>query len=111
MSKAKFSYPLERLSLRVQEVDHDPPLSHLISYIGRSWVCTRNERDDRPHECFVSDYDDPVYKRILECLPSLLGYPKIENSVIAQAIYRVWPAAEGGNWMEEWRSFPLADYR
>lgn len=108
-SKAEFSYPLERLSLRVQKVDTYPPLRDLLAYIGRSWVCTRNERDDRPHECFVSEYDDAEYKIDREYIEVHNEYPKLKNAVIAQAIYRIWPAAERGNWIEEWRSLPLAD--
>lgn len=108
-SEAQFSYPLECLSLRVQKVDAFPPLRDLLAYIGRSWICTRNERDDRPHMCFVREYDDPKYNIDREYIEAYNEYPRLKNPAIAQAIYRVWPAAEKENWAEDWHSFPLAD--
>ncbi|KAK6008119.1 hypothetical protein QM012_000022 [Aureobasidium pullulans] len=107
-SKSAFSYPLERLSLRVQKADSYRALRDLFTYIGRSWTCIRNERDDRPHDCYISEYD-PKDKLDREYIETWNSYSdKMEDSIISQALYRVWPAARAGDWKQEWHSFPLA---
>ncbi|KAI4781333.1 hypothetical protein E4T52_03715 [Aureobasidium sp. EXF-3400] len=108
MSKAGFSPPLIHLSLRMQKTDGCNSLVDILTYIGRSWTCIRNDRDDRPHECFVSEYDheetlDREYVEEHDTLSS-----SMDDVMTAQAVYRVWPEAERGDWKKKWHSFPLA---
>lgn len=93
----------------MQKIDGCNSLVDILTYIARSWTCIRNDRDDRPHECFVGEYDheETLDREYVEehdtfCSP-------MDDVMIAQAVYRVWPEAERGDWKKAWRSFPLAD--
>lgn len=65
MSKPEYSPPLERVSFAMRNMEHvdltnirwtKPHLNDLLEYTRRSWTCTRNPRDDRRHDCFVTEY-------------------------------------------------------
>ncbi|CAD0099832.1 unnamed protein product [Aureobasidium mustum] len=109
-SRAEFSYPLEHLSLRVGKTYKTTQFTWKLAYIGRSWTCVRNDRDDRLHECSICEYDireklDREYKEDEN------SFFKIDNSTILEAVCRVWPAARNMDWKRAWHSFPLADSR
>ena len=64
-SKPDYSPPLERVSFAIRNLEYvdlanfrgtNTHLNDLLEYIKRFWACTRNPRDDRPHDCFVTEY-------------------------------------------------------
>jgi hypothetical protein len=84
----------------------DTHLEYVLRYIGRSWTCMRNPRDDRPHDCFVAEYsptDRLERDRVMENDVPLSQY----DLAIRQAICRVWPAASTTDWKQVWHSFGL----
>ncbi|KAI4748599.1 hypothetical protein E4T50_01124 [Aureobasidium sp. EXF-12298] len=64
-SKPAYSPPLERVSLGVGVMRDfsssiwslNLHLYNVLRYIGRSWTCVRNPRDDKLHDCFATGYD------------------------------------------------------
>ncbi|CAD0109490.1 unnamed protein product [Aureobasidium uvarum] len=115
LSKPAFSPPLESVSLRIGALDYmkfssgrtKAHASDILKYIGRSWICTRNPRDDRPHDFTAAEYNPKAKVERAEALERQYA-PKVFDSVVAQSVCRVWPAAKSGDWKKEWHSFSLA---
>jgi hypothetical protein len=114
-SKPAFSTPLECVTIEVDasfytDFMYPAENTHLecvLKHIGRSWTCTRNPRDNTPHDCFVTDYN-PVGK---DARGPIMGkkddsFDKYDLAV-AQAVCRVWPAARTKDWKDVWHSFEL----
>lgn len=64
-SKPEYSPPLERVSFAIRNLEYvdlanfrgpNTHLNDLLEHTRRPWTCTRNPRDDRPHDCFVTEY-------------------------------------------------------
>lgn len=114
-SRALSARPLDCLELLVgqrQEVGGAEGLLNigmLIEYIGRSWVCTRNPRDDRSNDCFIDAWDseDLSAKEDWFAGPESLG-PEVLEGPLATIIGRIWPESQDGEFKDVWHSFPLA---
>jgi hypothetical protein len=113
-SKPAYSPPLERLSLGVEAMRDFSPgfrapdthLEYVLRYIGRSWTCIRNPRDDRPHDCFITEYnpaDKLERERVMENDVPFSQY----DLATKEAICHVWPAASTTDWKQVWHSFEL----
>lgn len=115
ISTAKDPYEprLERLHLRV-----DAPkecggyeswykMINIFQYIGRSWTCDRNVRDDAPHQCFVTAYhsQDECSRKWLEDEGDM---DHAARTHFSHLLWSIWPEAADRDWKEVWHSFPLA---
>lgn len=114
-SKPAYSPPLERVSLeldllkyiRFNCLEPNTHLKDVPTYIGRSWTRTRNPRDDRPHDCFVTKYNPADKSRIWIFNRDSDKPLHIYDFAVAQSISRIWPAARTKGWMQVWHSFRL----
>ncbi|KEQ95238.1 hypothetical protein AUEXF2481DRAFT_210415 [Aureobasidium subglaciale EXF-2481] len=110
-AKPAISQPLECLTLSVDGAKEcggfgASHLTDVLSYIGRSWYCTRNTRDDKLHECFVTERD-PEEKLDREWMDEHDKDPMLEGVVFAQSVRRLWPAAKTKDWKKVWHSFEI----
>lgn len=104
--------PLETLKYRVNALDRECSFlsKHdwikLLAYVARSYDCTRNLRDDRPHPCFIEEYQPHSYQRSrLE--EDDVFHEKVDEYFMP-ILQKVWPGVEGRDWMMKWHSFPLS---
>jgi hypothetical protein len=105
--KAVGSFPLERLRIQGSgggnfENRIDVGSVHLVvRELGGSWLCERNQRDDRRQELIVREL--PLAWRGSAIQPERLP-PDVEP-----IFRRLWPALQkgGDDWRKEWCSFPL----
>lgn len=110
-AKSPTSPPLETLKVSVYQstfthVWDDYDFGKLIGWIGRSWMCCRYPRDDHGGEVTT----DEIQARLREMNQELmdedweLGYG---HGLIYEKVWKeLWPTTTG-NWMNDWKSFPL----
>jgi hypothetical protein len=114
-SKPAYSPPLERVSLeldllkyiRFNCLEPNTHLQDVLTYIGRPWTCTRNPRDDKPHDCFVTKHNPADESRDWIFNKDSDRPLHMYDFALAQSISRIWPAARTKGWMQVWHSFEL----
>jgi hypothetical protein len=105
--------PLECLELRINALQGcggftTSSLVDILRYIARSWICNRSLRDDELHKCHVKEYDaQEILER--EEAEQWNELPLLDDLQYAQALCRVWPRCEEGDWKTEWHSFALVE--
>ncbi|KAK4039969.1 hypothetical protein C8A01DRAFT_46625 [Parachaetomium inaequale] len=103
---ATASAPLQRLKLEtdlpVRIVDGLPGFRDVATWIGRSWVCTRDETRGEVMVRETTDERDSVSRN------SLRGNLELVDQECKDAWGEIWPPrAEESEWRDDWRSFPL----
>jgi hypothetical protein len=106
-AKPDGSLPLERMKVSVfggGYLGSDRPVESLRVVIGnlsRSWLVERNPRDDCREELIIKELGKK------EEIPAAMErlHPDLET-----IFRRIWPAKQkkGGNWWEDWHSWPLS---
>ena len=111
-AKPPRAVPLETLKYRVNALDRECRFlsKHdwikLLAYVARSYDCTRNLRDDRPHPCFIEEYQSHSYQR--SRLEEDDVFHERVDEYFMPILQKVWPGVEGRDWMRKWHSFPLS---
>lgn len=111
-AKSPHSGPLQTLKYRVDALeeqcgfDSDYHWIKMLAYIARSFDCTRNLRDDRPHQYSIEEYPCGYDER--SRLEEEDVFHKWANEYCMPVLQKAWPGVEGKDWMRKWHSFPLS---
>lgn len=114
-TKPPHAVPLQTLEYRVDALESecgfcsDRDWIKLLAYIARSYNCTRNLRDDGPHQCFIVEFlpYGYIYRDRLR-LEEDDGFHERVDEYYMPILQKVWPGVEGRDWMRKWHSFPLS---
>jgi hypothetical protein len=120
-AKPPHAAPLQTLLYSVEALEKECGFSSdynwikLLSYVARTFDCTRNLRDDKPHQCFIEEYQQYPYDERPQYWcdeRSRLAEDEIFHEWVDEyampILKKVWPGVEGRDWMEKWHSFPLS---
>ncbi|KAK6069381.1 hypothetical protein SCUP515_09086 [Seiridium cupressi] len=104
--------PLELLRLSVDastfiDVWNDYDFRNIICWIGRSWLCQRPPRDDHRGEITAHEIQTQHRQQYKEFMDENWELSFGHGLVYEKVWKELWPETTG-NWMNDWRSFPLA---
>jgi hypothetical protein len=112
-AKPPHAAPLQTLLYRVEALeqscgfDSDYDWIKLLAYVARTFDCTRNLRDDKPHQCFIEEYQPYWYDERSRLAKDERFHEWVDKYAMP-ILQKVWPGVEGRDWMEKWHSFPLS---
>lgn len=75
-------------------------LIKFLFYIGRSWTCDRNSRDNSPHRCFAEKYDSEGFHRRRE-IDERGELDDLAKGQLAPSLHRIWPKSKVGDWKNQ----------
>lgn len=112
-TKPLHAAPLQTLLYRVEALeqecgfDSDHDWIKLLAYVARSFDCTRNLRDGKPHQCFIEEYQPYWYDERSRLAKDEIFHEWVDEYAMP-ILRKVWPGVEDRDWMEKWHSFPLS---
>lgn len=114
-AKPPHAVPLQTLEYRVDALESecgfcsDRDWIKLLAYIARSFDCTRNLRDDGPHQCFIEEFVpyEYIYRDRSGLEEDDVFHERVDEYYMP-ILQKVWPGVESRDWMSKWHSFPLS---
>lgn len=99
-----------RLSIDASAFLHawkDYDFSHLVGWIGRSWLCHRQSQYDGAQEIAAVELQVQQRKYYGELIDDDWELSFLHGSVYEKVWKELWPG-KNGDWKDDWMSFPLA---
>ncbi|THW57175.1 hypothetical protein D6D20_08182 [Aureobasidium pullulans] len=111
-AKALGSPALESLEIRVEALrvlggfSSTSKLVQWLQYLGRSWTCTPETRDDMCYKCRIVEYDNEE-KLDRDDIDELGHVDEEIRTRFSRLLPKAWQGTDGDGWKTQWHGFPL----